>query len=539
MIELIHKKKRVDYMYLKQDEKVIRTAVNKDAGLLLSWWNDGKVMEHAGFPKGLNLTKEQVLKQIALSSDLIELCILEFEGKPIGEMHYRINEGIATIGIKITEADYQNRGLGTSYTLIFIDYLFKTKSISKIILDTNLKNIRAQKLYEKVGFKKVKVNKDAWKDQLGNLQSSVDYEMTLDDYNKKNKELSEMSIAELWQLFPIFLVPYNIMWQHYFNQEKEFLLRKLKNEKIIRISHVGSTAIPNMMAKDIVDILLEVDMDLKELIKELESLDYILMNDKNNRLVFNKGYTKWGFNKKVFHLHVRKSFDHDELYFRDYLIENKKLAKEYESLKVKLGKEFKHDRDGYTSAKDEIANRITKEGKDFFHNKYEELSTDRLILRPISLVNISDVYNNFTKEITTYMYPKPADNINETNEVVTKMMEQRTNNTDYVYAILNKKNYEFIGLVGLHNLKTDMPELGIWTKKQSHGNHYGKEAIKGLITYAKELGYKKLVYPVDRRNIASKKIPLSCKGRLVNELELKKNNSGDILEIETYEIDLE
>lgn len=53
----------------------------------------------------------------------------------------------------------------------------------KIVLDTNLANTRAQHVYEKLGFKKIRVNIDAWKDQLGRMQSSIDYELSLSDSN--------------------------------------------------------------------------------------------------------------------------------------------------------------------------------------------------------------------------------------------------------------------------------------------------------------------------------------------------------------------
>ena len=52
----------------------------------------------------------------------------------------------------------------------------------KIILDTNLLNTRAQHVYEKLGFTKLRVNTNAWRDQLGNPQSSVDYEMNKRDF---------------------------------------------------------------------------------------------------------------------------------------------------------------------------------------------------------------------------------------------------------------------------------------------------------------------------------------------------------------------
>ena len=52
-----------------------------------------------------------------------------------------------------------------------------------IILDTNVNNKRAQHIYELLGFKKIRINSDSWKDQLGNLQSSIDYELIEDNFN--------------------------------------------------------------------------------------------------------------------------------------------------------------------------------------------------------------------------------------------------------------------------------------------------------------------------------------------------------------------
>ena len=52
-----------------------------------------------------------------------------------------------------------------------------------IILDTNVKYKRAQHIYELLGFKKIRINSDSWKDQLGNLQSSIDYKLIEDNFN--------------------------------------------------------------------------------------------------------------------------------------------------------------------------------------------------------------------------------------------------------------------------------------------------------------------------------------------------------------------
>ena len=61
----------------------------------------------------------------------------------------------------------------------------------KIILDTNLNNTRAQHVYEKLGFKKIRVKNNSWKNQLGELQSSVEYELVeeyFNDFSKINKQ---------------------------------------------------------------------------------------------------------------------------------------------------------------------------------------------------------------------------------------------------------------------------------------------------------------------------------------------------------------
>ena len=81
------------------------------------------------------------------------------------------------------KGDMQNRGIGKLVLSLFIKGLFEELGYDKICLDTNLNNKRAQHVYEQLGFQKVRVNLDSWKDQLGNLQSSVDYELVRDTFD--------------------------------------------------------------------------------------------------------------------------------------------------------------------------------------------------------------------------------------------------------------------------------------------------------------------------------------------------------------------
>lgn len=166
-------------MHLEHGKILIRTAVPKDAAQLCLWWNDGSVMEHAGYPNGLGTTVEKEAKTLLLQKDEISRRhMIEYDGQPIGEMNYRnMGEGVAEIGIKICESSMQNRGLGKIILTMFIEGLFDILGYEKIILDTNTNNLRAQHVYEQLGFRKLRVNVDSWVDQLGRKQSSVDYEL--------------------------------------------------------------------------------------------------------------------------------------------------------------------------------------------------------------------------------------------------------------------------------------------------------------------------------------------------------------------------
>jgi len=105
------------------------------------------------------------------------LYIIEYDGTPIGEMNHRPCGAAAEIGIKICEEEYRDRGIGRRVLTLFIQELF-SMGFEKILLDTNLQNLRAQHVYESLGFRKLRVNRNSWHDQLGELQSSVDYELT-------------------------------------------------------------------------------------------------------------------------------------------------------------------------------------------------------------------------------------------------------------------------------------------------------------------------------------------------------------------------
>ena len=85
----------------------IRNAGPADCEQLAAWWNDGKVMAHAGFPNGLGTTPEHIREEIAGDTDDTDRrLIIEYKGVSIGEMSYgNLGGNVAEIGVKICNTD--------------------------------------------------------------------------------------------------------------------------------------------------------------------------------------------------------------------------------------------------------------------------------------------------------------------------------------------------------------------------------------------------------------------------------------------------
>jgi GrpB-like predicted nucleotidyltransferase (UPF0157 family) len=183
---------------------------------------------------------------------------------------------------------------------------------------------------------------------------------------KKAKTLDEITDSERAALFPIILSEYNRKWIEWYAEEKTNIERFIGMENIISISHIGSTAVPNLTAKPTVDILLEIESDanIEKIKANFPERDYICIDRQtiptDDILLFLKGYTISGFADKVFHIHVRYKGDWDEIRFRDYLISHPKTADEYAKLKKELKSKYEYDRDGYTNAKGDFIKRVVE-----------------------------------------------------------------------------------------------------------------------------------------------------------------------------------
>lgn len=171
-------------MLLKHNNLTIRNATVNDIEQLAKWWNYGAVMAHAGFPNGTGQTETEIANSLKNDSDnLHRRLIIEVDKIPVGEMNY-CNKGndTAEIGIKICDFSLHDKGLGKVLLSILISALFSDLGYKRILVDTNLNNKRAQHVYEELGFRRLQVCVNSWKNQIGELQSSIYYELRQEDF---------------------------------------------------------------------------------------------------------------------------------------------------------------------------------------------------------------------------------------------------------------------------------------------------------------------------------------------------------------------
>ncbi len=295
------------------------------------------------------------------------------------------------------------------------------------------------------------------------------------------KQLSEMTLEELWELFPIVLTEHNPIWKDWYAEEIEHLSGLLPFPVLFH--HVGSTAIPGICAKPIVDILAEVSSEtaLAQAIQILQENGYPLMNASSTRASINKGYTPEGFAERVFHIHLRLAGDHDELYFRDYLLTRPEAAREYEALKYSLWKRFVHNRDGYTAAKTDLVTRFTKLGKDTL------LHSPRFILRPWRETDAEALYRYASDPDVGYPAGWPAHtSVDNSRDIICSVFS-----APECFAICQKEDDHPIGAISLKLFPaTDMTErpdeceLGYWLGKPFWGQGIMPEVGRIILHHA-------------------------------------------------------
>jgi GrpB-like predicted nucleotidyltransferase (UPF0157 family) len=159
---------------------------------------------------------------------------------------------------------------------------------------------------------------------------------------------------------PIHIVPYDTSWVAQFEREKAVLEKLLAPWRRGPIEHVGSTAIPGLCAKPVLDIMVGVTslVESEPAKSALCEAGYQYAEYKTDVMHW---FCKPSFAMRTHHLHLipfGAPLWHDRLKFRDILRADPALAADYAALKLHLASKFSFDREAYTEAKSPFIARI-------------------------------------------------------------------------------------------------------------------------------------------------------------------------------------
>jgi GrpB-like predicted nucleotidyltransferase (UPF0157 family) len=154
---------------------------------------------------------------------------------------------------------------------------------------------------------------------------------------------------------PVVIVEYDPRWPGLYEEERDRILA-VAGDWIVAIEHVGSTAVPGLGGKSIIDIMPAVRhlADAEQCIQPLESIGYEYVPEYNEILPERRYFHKGPPEARTFHLHMverTSEFWERHLLFRDFLRAHPDEAREYFRLKKELAARFGRDREGYTEAK--------------------------------------------------------------------------------------------------------------------------------------------------------------------------------------------
>lgn len=162
----------------------------------------------------------------------------------------------------------------------------------------------------------------------------------------------------------IMLAPFDPEWKNYFLEEKDRLLSSI-SDHVLAIEHIGSTSIPGLSAKPIIDIGISTESFEQGFacVPGLEALGYLYKGENG---IANRHYFRTNADIVKFHIHM---FPHkhpklvDHLLFRDYLIAYPEEKNKYQQLKEELSQKYATQRELYTSSKSDFITGILEKAR--------------------------------------------------------------------------------------------------------------------------------------------------------------------------------
>lgn len=399
---------------------------------------------------------------------------LKYNGLIVGDTGFKglpDEKGEVEIGYGLTPS-HRNVGYATEAVRALIEWGFSDERVNKVRADCLLNNNASVKVLEKLGMKVIQ--KD---------EKYIYWEMVKDTAAKIGLKRGEVKLSA-----------YCNEWKTCYEVEKELLLNLL-GSNVIDVQHIGSTAVPGLSAKPIIDLMVGI-RNLKDglkLVELLEGQGYEFRGEAGipGRLYFVKGNADF----RTHHLHMveyQSEFWTNHLLFRDYLIRYKDAAKEYDNIKQRLATQYQFDRIAYTDGKSAFIQSILQKAKDDFTI---DMNLENYIVKRLGMEDEKSLQQLCEKCVDYYKVVEGRNPPPDAGyEILTRLPPDKECSDKFVLGVFNQ-NYELVGVI---DMVKDYPDRGEWIigllmiQPEERTKGLGRKIHDGLIQWASNSGANKL-----------------------------------------------
>ncbi|MFM0016838.1 GNAT family N-acetyltransferase [Paraburkholderia sediminicola] len=155
-----------------------------------------------------------------------------------------------------------------------------------------------------------------------------------------------------------------------------------------------------------------------------------------------------------------------------------------------------------------------------------QIESTRLLIKPFSANDADATFSCITHSLTRHMAWEPPTSRHDFDGVWRSWIPSIEDGSDYIFTIRQRADGSFLGLAGLHRVRTESPELGIWIREDRHRHGFGREAVTLIAHWAtRTIGCESFTYPVAEENCPSRRIAESLGGVVVESRVTPKYKS--------------
>lgn len=148
------------------------------------------------------------------------------------------------------------------------------------------------------------------------------------------------------------------------------------------------------------------------------------------------------------------------------------------------------------------------------------VNTDRLLIAPFTAADASDVYQAITPTLTRFLTFEPESSPEAFANVWQGWLPLIREGEEMIFVARLHDSKHFVGMCGVHNLRNQIPELGIWVTESLHSQGYGREIVQAVASWASERYHPPyFIYPVAEQNTPSRRLAESLGGTVQGRRE--------------------